>query len=960
MYYDKKRALENKGSDQIIAASTLKNYIILDDYHTFLQLINSSQIKQFYEYIDTNSHVNLFFDIEMYKKADEHIAPGYYTNYKDILRVMKESVESLDFLKQFEKRYIITEAHDDTKRSFHVVVRLVDSKGDEWYFESVDQLKQLHAHLNLGRYKSVKPPDSKKQKKPSTSKKPNKPSAIFDSSVYRDGLFRTIYSSKDGEEILRPFKRSIESDNFTQDVETFVGYTTTKNLIKVPIFKKRSDAKTSDANTDTKTTDIEKLDVTAIKLLKDFVSEKYSINKNQLQDPFIDENECIIIPSSDKYCHFEQRQHKSNNQYFVMDSYSIKQKCHDSECGSQKHNELTVITFPDEMLQHLSTYITFKTLQQIDSVKQDSIKMINLYDPDASNVVYDSDSNVFKSKTTIQCFLKLKGQCDTCETFHILSSEGYRIKCVVCGGKSPAASIPLHPNSPTAMFFTQNHTNTLDESYMHARVKLDPSIYNDKVLTELMSTALNGHQQSILAEFFCRVNNDFKYYDNKWYYCVNNIWQTTKENYILGRVIGEVLAEQLKKIIVHYKLAQTDEMYINIDKLVIFLRKASTHRELPNLCKPILEDKNIEKLLDSKHHLLPFKNGVCEFLKESYVFRQIEKGDYIRTCLDYDYNPNVDTTKFDNMLSMIIRHTDVREYMLQQFSKILNGNTPNTMMYILTGVGSNGKSLLMNFINDTFGFFADKSKISMLTYNGISNSNNADPEVHKLKNLRMICFSEPNPNDKLNGSILKELTGGESVSARALRQDPESFKVRAKMFLTCNYVPEINESSEALWRRLHIVHFDSRFVDKPDPDKNNEFKIDTTLPSKIENDMDYSNGLIRRLIEYYYKPAIPVPKVIEDKTAFYIESSNTMYTWLRTNVVEDDNGYILTEDLVKSYIDSNDEDENLKIKKQLVHAMQNFIANNFTNLNAMQHRFRVNGDRPHGWKGVRLIDRDNN
>jgi hypothetical protein len=575
MYYDKKRALENKRPDQIIASSTLKNYIILDDYHAFLQLINTSQIKQFYEYIDVKKHVNLFFDIEMYKNTDEHLTTGYYTNYKDIIKIMKESVESLDFLKQFQKRYIITEAHDDYKRSFHVVVRLLDSKGEEWYFESVDQLKQLHAHLNLGKYKSVKP---------SKTKRPNKPSAIFDPAVYRAGLFRTIHSSKDGEEILRPFKRSLESDNFTQDVETFVGYTRTTNIIQVPVL-----TKTPVAQIEKKGVVTDKLDDASIKLLKDFISTKYSIDIKQLLEPFLDENGCIIVPSSDKYCHFEERTHKSNNQYFVMDTYSIKQKCHDSECGSKKHNEITVLTFPEEMLQHLSKYVKFTTVQQIESIKQDTVNMIRIYDPDTSNVVYDSDSNVFKSKTSKNCFLKPKGQCETCETFHIVSSEGYRIICMVCSGKSPAASIPLQPYSPTAMFFTQNHKDVEDESYMHADVKLDPSIYNDEELTVLMSSALTGHKNKSLAKFFCKINSDFKFCNRKWYYCREDIWKVTEDNVVLGEVMGEVLTTQLNKIILHYKLIPSDEMRMNILKLVTYLEKAGTQKELPILCIALQE-----------------------------------------------------------------------------------------------------------------------------------------------------------------------------------------------------------------------------------------------------------------------------------------------------------------------------------------------------------------------------------
>lgn len=951
IYYDKKNALKKRRPDQIIAASTVTNYIIFDSYQDFINTIHNSRVKQFYECIERHTLVNLFFDIEIYKDENEDTTPTYYTNYRTILEIMKQAVESLDLLKPYTKRYIITEAHNHVeqynrgkilpiKRSFHVVIRLIDENGDEWYFEDVEVFKQLYKSLGLKKYKSIQKDNSKKG---------TKESAIFDSSVYRFGLFRTIYSSKDGEDIPRPFTRSIESDNFIDDIETFVGYTKTTNLIHIPTEHIQH---TNQTNNQLVKKDIV-LDQDTINVLKRFVSEKYHIDINMLLEPILTNDKgYITIPSVNKYCHFEEREHKSNHQYYILDSYSIKQKCHDEECESKKHNELTIVTFPLEFIEQLKPYITFKNLEQLSIVKKESLNIVKTYDQDINNVIYDSDYNIFKSQVSDNCILKFKGECDVCQKFHIVSSDGYYIECVVCKSRAPLQKIPL-PNGHISMFLTQININIIqNDDYLYTNIKLDPAIYNNDKLTMLMSNVLNGHKQSTLVEFFCEINDCFKYHNRTWYYCIDNIWKQTDENYILGGVIDKELTDQLTKILVFYNITDiNDPLYMNIDKLITFLKKISTHRELPNGCKPFLTDSDIVNKLDSNHHLLPFTNGVYDL--KNNVFRDITKEDYVLTHLDYPYNPDADTSKFDKVYSEIITHKSTREYMLQQFSRIMNADLPNTLMYILTGVGSNGKSILINLLNHTFNNFSNKIKVTLLTHTNNSNSNNADPEMYKLKNLRLAYFAEPNMSDKLNGMVIKDLTGGEEISARQLRQASESFKIRAKMILTCNYVPEIDEASNAMWRRLNIIHLTSDFVDNPI--KKNQFKIDYDLEENIIKDPDYRNGLLKRLLEYYYKPKIPVPEPVEAQTKFYIESSNKLITWLKRYIVYDTTKYITGDTITELYNESVDETQQIQ-KKNMIKMVENFLAKYYTNdLNPRYERIYVSkDDKPFGWKHIHI------
>ena len=104
---------------------------------------------------------------------------------------------------------IILESHSNTKRSFHLIIRFFkDDK--EIVFENVSILKRLYKKFGFDSYRD------------------NQNKHIVDPSVYRDGLFRTLYSSKPNEN--RPIVKSDTSDVF-DDIESFVCHISTDEYI---------------------------------------------------------------------------------------------------------------------------------------------------------------------------------------------------------------------------------------------------------------------------------------------------------------------------------------------------------------------------------------------------------------------------------------------------------------------------------------------------------------------------------------------------------------------------------------------------------------------------------------------------------------------------------------------------------------------------------------------------------
>jgi phage/plasmid-associated DNA primase len=116
-------------------------------------------------------------------------------------------------------------------------------------------------------------------------------------------------------------------------------------------------------------------------------------------------------------------------------------------------------------------------------------------------------------------------------------------------------------------------------------------------------------------------------------------------------------------------------------------------------------------------------------------------------------------------------------------------------------------------------------------------------------NKRFGFLSEPEDGEKINIGLLKELTGSEEIVARGLLfQESTTFVMETKLFLACNELPDIKGEDQALWRRIRVVDFPSKFVDNPIHD--DEYKIDR---SRMREDITWRQTFMNILISYYYK-----------------------------------------------------------------------------------------------------------
>jgi len=227
-------------------------------------------------------------------------------------------------------------------------------------------------------------------------------------------------------------------------------------------------------------------------------------------------------------------------------------------------------------------------------------------------------------------------------------------------------------------------------------------------------------------------------------------------------------------------------------------------------------DENFNIMRDSNKHLMCFSNGVIDFNKNE--FREGYPQDYITktTGIPYvDFNPERHGQISDEIMTFMEQLFPIKElnrYMWDHLASVLVGENINQTFNIYRGSGSNGKSMLADLMSHALGQYKGSVPITLVTgkRNAIGGTSS---EVIQLKGVRYAVMQEPSKGDRLNEGPMKELTGGDPITARALYSEAETFTPQFCLVVCTNNLPEIGSNDDGTWRRIRICDFVSKFVD---------------------------------------------------------------------------------------------------------------------------------------------------
>jgi hypothetical protein len=339
-----------------------------------------------------------------------------------------------------------------------------------------------------------------------------------------------------------------------------------------------------------------------------------------------------------------------------------------------------------------------------------------------------------------------------------------------------------------------------------------------------------------VAKLLWYINKDKYMCSNNNWYVFNDTWKLLETNFQINKKIYVELPEYYKKLAEYFKKENNNNKINFVNKIINSFKNTQFKSDILFEMKKLFRstDEKFESKLNTNPTLLGFNNGVFDF--DKMEFRKSLKEDFISMSVGYNYLP--DKSEYYNELIQFLEdiqpNTDDRNYILKLLSLSLVADNTQELLHVFSGVDTIGLNRLLGLIKLTFGDYFEM--ITSATLAKKQSMRRTDLLV--LKNKRIVIASKPEPNQKLNSSVIKQLTDNDSTITVFIGNNPIQLNPQLYLILLHDNIPVFDDNNTRLWNRTRCINFSEKNNDKP----------------KSKNILNYwKNDFMLLLIEYYIK-----------------------------------------------------------------------------------------------------------
>ena len=210
--------------------------------------------------------------------------------------------------------------------------------------------------------------------------------------------------------------------------------------------------------------------------------------------------------------------------------------------------------------------------------------------------------------------------------------------------------------------------------------------------------------------------------------------------------------------------------------------------------------------LNADPMLLGVLNGVVEL--KTGAFRLAHRDDLITKIAQVEF---VQNAKCPTWEAMLVRCTGGSRNLIGYLQRVagycLTGKTEEQKFFFLHGSGANGKTTFVNVLREVIGEYARQSQPEVIMVQRYAAQTGPAPELVRLAGARLVCMGETEDGQQLAESRIKQMTGGDAITARALHCAPFEFIPSFKLLLSGNHRPVIRGDDDGIWRRIELVPF---------------------------------------------------------------------------------------------------------------------------------------------------------
>ena len=268
--------------------------------------------------------------------------------------------------------------------------------------------------------------------------------------------------------------------------------------------------------------------------------------------------------------------------------------------------------------------------------------------------------------------------------------------------------------------------------------------------------------------------------------------------------------------------------------------------------------------IDDARKVIDLKKGIA---------RSAEKNDYITKTLNVkELGQTENATRWIQFLNQVFDNDQELINWLQRWcGYLLTGSTKEQCFLFCYGLGANGKSVFADVLRYILGNYAKAIRTETLTDTKRA-AGSASPDLAELIGTRLALTTETEEGVALAESLLKTLTGSDTLTVRALYSSPIEFTPQFKLIMLGNHKPLIKGNDEGIWRRVRLLHF-SRIFSEKERDSNLSEKLRAEAPHILA-------WMIEGCLAWQEKGLSDIPTTIKQATDEYKTDQDIIGQWI--------------------------------------------------------------------------------